>query len=215
MITRGLAALLTAPLLLAGCSSGSSGPKVDPQTAASAPVPGVTLPPDALVDLVPRPDEVPAGMVPLLKGSGPRDLTTVAGYSARGAAQTAATAQAAAAAKLTAHGFAGAYAAVYRNPSTGQSLSVVASTFKTTAGAIADFADDQVGTAGKKVVTPTIGEASSVTTQTAPGSVGKELVLVRFRRGATTWLLGYEAAPTADPQVAIDLATALLKRTAS
>lgn len=209
MITRGLAALLTAPVLLAGCSSGSSGPKVDPQAAASAPVPGVTLPPDPLVDLVPRPDEVPAGMVPVIAGSGPRDLQTVAGYSGTGAAATAA------AAKLTAHGFSRAYVGLYANPSTMQGLSVVVSSFATAAGAAADFADDQRGAQGKKVTTATLGEASSVTIQDVAGKLAKQLVLVRFRRGTTTWLLGYQAAPTAEPQVAIDLATALLKRTAS
>lgn len=198
--------LLAAPVLLAGCS-GSKTPVVDPQAAASAPVPGVTLPPDPMVDLVPRPDEVPAGMVPVLSGSGPRDLTTVAGYSGTGATQTAA------AAKLTAHGFVSAYVAQYANPATGQVLSVVASTFKAVAGATADFTDDQVGGAGKTVATPTIGEASSVTTQTVPGSVVKELVLVRFRKGTTTWSLAYQAGPTADPQLAIMLANVLVKRT--
>lgn len=206
--SRGLAALLTAPLLLAGCS-GDSTPTVDPQTAASAPVPGVTLPADPLVDLVPRPNEVPAGMVPVLAGSGPRDLTTVAGYSGTGATATAA------AAKLTAHGFRRAYVAQYANPATSQVLSIVASTFATVAGATADFADDQAGAQGKKVTTPTLGEASAVTLQDVPGSVAKQLVLVRFRRGMTTWSLAYAASPTAEPKVAIDLAQALLKRSTS
>ncbi|MCU1594371.1 MAG: hypothetical protein JWO12_1763 [Frankiales bacterium] len=198
--------LLATPVLLAGCS-GSTTPVVDPQAAASAPVPGVTLPPDARVDLVPRPDEVPAGMVPVLSGSGPRDLKTVAGYSGTGATQTAA------AARLTAHGFNGAYVAQYANPSTGQVLSVVASSFKDSAGAAADFADDLRGAAGTKVSTPTIGEQSSVTTQTVPGSSAKELVLVRFRKGLTTWSLAYQAGSTTEPQVAIALADVLVKRT--
>ena len=207
MLRRGVAAFVVAPVLLVACSSGSSKPVVDPRAAASAPVPGVTLPPDPLLDLVPRPDEVPAGMVPVIAGSGPRDLTTVAGYSGTGATATAA------AAKLTAHGFRKAYVAQYANPTTGQVMSIVASTFATAAGATADFADDEAGAQGKRVVAPTLGEASSVVLQDLPGSVVSQLVLVRFRSGTTTWSLAYKAAPTADPQVAIDLAAALLKRT--
>ncbi len=207
MITRGLLALLAAPLLLAGCSGGSATPVQDPQAAASAPVPGVTLPPDALAELVPLPSEVPAGTVPVLSGSGPRDLATVAGYSGTGATATAA------AAKLTAHGFVKAYVGQYANPSTGQVLSVLASTFGSVAGATADFADDQAAASGKKVATPTLGDASSVTVQDVPGTPAKQLVLVRFRRGSTTWSLAYQAGPTADPKVGIDLAAALLKRT--
>jgi len=169
----------------------------------------VTLPPDGLVDLVPRPDEVPAGMVPVLAGSGPKSLTTVAGYSGTGAVATAA------AAKLTQHGFSRAYVAQYANPSTGQVLSIVASSFATTTGATADFADDQSGAQGKPVPgAPTLGEASSVTVQDLPNAAA-QLVLVRFRRGTTTWSLAYKAGPTADPQLAIDLATVLLSRTAS
>ena len=37
-------------------------------------------------------------------------------------------------------------------------------------------------------------------------------VLVRFRRGTDTWVLAYQAAPTADPQVGIEVAKRLLAR---
>lgn len=208
-MTRRLVALAAAPLLLVGCSGGSQSPhssSTDADVAASAPVPGVTLPPDALVDLVLHPDEVPAGMVPLIKGSGPRTLGVVAGYSGNGTA---------AAAKLSAHGFRGAYVAQYANQRTGQVLSILASQFGAVAGATADFADDLRSPQGKAVATPTLGEQSSVTIQSIPGSVASQLVLVRFRRGTTTWSLAYKAGPTADPRVAIDLATKLLARTAT
>jgi hypothetical protein len=208
-MTRGLAALVTAPLLLVGCASGSPSPAPDPQAAASVPLPGLTLPPDTLATLVAQPDEVPAGMDVIPNGSGPRDLAVVAGYSGTGATATAA------AMKLRKHGFQKAYVAQYINQKSAQVLSIVASTFATAAGASADFADDQVGAQGKKVVTPTLGEASSVTIQDIPGKVVSQLVLVRFRRGTTTWSLAYKATPTADPQVAIDLADAILKRTVS
>ncbi|MCW2599058.1 MAG: hypothetical protein JWM02_887 [Frankiales bacterium] len=211
VMTRGLVALGLAPVLLIGCASGSATPQPHPPATASAPVPvpvpGVTLPPDALATLVPRPDEVPAGMVPVIAGSGPRNLKTVAGYSGTGATATAA------AAKLRAHGFVKAYVAQYANPSTGQVMSIVVSTFATAVGATADFGDDQAGARGKRAVTPTLGAASSVTVQDLPGSVVSQLVLVRFRRGTTTWSLAYKAGPVADPQLAIGVATALLRRT--
>ena len=207
--TRGLVALAVTPWLLVGCAGAASAPKVNPDVAASAPVPGVTLPPDSLVDLVLRPDEVPAGMVPLLNGSGPRTLSVVAGYSGSGATETTAEA------KLTAHGFVKAYVAQYANQGTGQVLSILASQFGTSAGAKADFADDLLGATGKNVVAPTLGEQSAVTLQSIQGSVASELVLVRFRRGTTTWSLAYKAGPTADAQVAIDLAKRLLARTST
>lgn len=195
--------------LLAGCSAGSPGATVDPSAAASSPLAGVTLPPDPLVDQVLRPDEVPAGMVPILKGSGPRTVDVVAGYSGSGATKAAAQA------RLQAHHFVSAYVAQYANLSTGQVLSVLASRFAAPADATADFADDLKGNTGKTVATPVIGEQSAVTVQPLPGKPASQLVLVRFRRGTTTWSLAYKASPTADPEIAINLATALLARTST
>jgi hypothetical protein len=205
---RSLAALAVLPCLLAGCSD--DGPDLsDPKVQASAPIPGVTLPPGGLHDLVPTPEEVPAGMVPVLQGSGPRTIDVVAGYSGTGAAATQALAA------LRAHGFADAYVAQYANQATGQVLSVVVSRFATSTGATADFSDDQKGTSGKIVPSEQIGDASSVTTQTVTGSVSSELVLVRFVRGTDTWVIAYQAAPKADPAVPVGLAKTILARTAS
>ena len=199
-----VAAALTAALT-SGCS-GDDGP-TPRDLAASAPVPGVTLPPDALLDLVPRPTEVPPGMVPVLTGSGRRDIATVAGYSGTGAAATAAEA------RLKAHGFAGAYVAQYAHPTSGQVLSVVASEFATAEGATADYADDQKDQSGTAVAgAETVGEASSVRVQDLPGSPASQLVLVRFRSGTHTWSLAYKATPTADPQVGTAIAKVLASR---
>jgi hypothetical protein len=200
---RLLAALLLAPVLLVGCSDDGKTP--DP--GASAPLPGVTLPPGALLDLVPTPEEVPAGMVPVLAGSGERDLQTIAGYSGTGAAATAA------AASLTKHGFTKAYVAQYANQATGQVLSVVVSQFATAAGATADYDSDANAAKGSVITTETVGDASSATKQTITGSVSSELVLLRFRRGTTTWAVAYQAAPTADPAVPVMIAKAVLART--
>lgn len=196
------------PLLLVGCSSGSS-KGTDPDVAASAPVPGVTLPPDELAASVPQPDEVPAGMVPVLSGSGPRAVDVVAGYSGTGA--TAATA----AAKLKAHGFVKAYVAQYAHPTTGDVLSIVVSQFATAAGAAQDFADDQAAKQGTPIPAEGIGDSSSATVQDIPGSVVSQLVLLRFRRGPLTWSLAYKAAQKADPSLPIGLARTLLARTAT
>jgi hypothetical protein len=199
-----LAALLAAPLLLCSCSNDSS-PLDDPDVAASAPVPGVTLPAGALSELVPTPSEVPAGMVPVVQGSGPRDADAVAGYSGKDAVKDRALAS------LRAHGFQTAYVAQYANQTTGQVLSVVVARFATVAGASADFGEDQRHTSGTPVPAETLGDASSVTKQTSTGTPG-ELVIVRFRRGTDTWILAYQAAPTADPAVAVQLAKTLLTR---
>ncbi|HUR52380.1 MAG TPA: hypothetical protein VMZ11_09665 [Mycobacteriales bacterium] len=209
MMRRPLAALLAAPLLLLGACSDDSSPLDDPDVAASAPVPGVSLPAGDLQELVPAPTEVPAGMVPVVLGSGPRSLDEVAGYSGTGAVKAQAVTS------LRAHGFTSAYVAQYANQATGQALSVVVSRFASTTGATADFSDDQKGTSGTPVTTDPIGEASSVTTQDVPGSVTSQLTLVRFLRGTDTWVIAYQAAPKADPAVPVALAKALLARTAT
>jgi hypothetical protein len=203
---RPWAALLALPLLLGGCAAGST--TEDPNVSASAPIPGVTLPPGALSDLVPSPSEVPAGMVPVVLGSGPRDLDAVAAYSGTGAVKTRA------ADALRTHGFQQAYVAQYANQTTGQGLTIVISRFATADGATADFSDDEKATAGTAVPTEQLGDASSVTKQTIGGSVTSELVLVRFLRGTDTWVIAYQAAPTADPTVPVELAKRLLARTA-
>ena len=198
--------VLALPLLLGGCSEPGS-PMDDPDVAASAPIPGVTLPPGTLAELVPSPSEVPAGMVPVVQGSGPRDLDAVAGYSGTGEVKSRA------AAALRAHGFQTAYVAQYANQTTGQVLTAVVSRFATPAGAHADFSDYQRATSGTTVPTETLGELSSVTRQAVPGSVASELVLVRFLRGPDTWVIAYQAAPKADPAVPVGMAKQLLART--
>jgi len=146
-------------------------------SALSAPLPGVSLPPDPLRPLVPAPDEVPAGMVPLLTGSGPRDVAAIAEYSGDPAA---------AATALTGHGFRSAYVAQYADPAGARVLSVVVVRFADAAGATADLAGDLAGSSGEVVGLERVGEASQVRRQPLPGSGGGELATVRFHQGATT-----------------------------
>ena len=199
------AALALCCLLLTACSDGE--PRATPQSPSSsaleAPVPGVSLPPHPLLPLVPEPDEVPAGMVPLLAGSGGRDAAAIAEFSADPAA---------AAKALAEHGFREAYVAQYAHPSDGRVLSAVVVRFADAAGAQADLAGDLSGTGGEVVEVPTLGEQSQVRRQPLPGAEDGELVTVRFRQGATTWLLAYGAVPEADVEVPVALARVLVDR---
>ena len=191
-------------LLLAGCSDDeAAAPRAPSASALTAPLAGVTLPPDPLLPLVPAPDEVPPGMVPLLAGSGSRDLQAVADFSADPA--VAATA-------LQEHGFSRAYVAQYASPTDGRVLSVVVVRFADAAGAEADLAGDLAGSSGDVVEVTTVGDASQARRQPLPGEDGGELLTLRFRSGATTWLLAYGARPSADPDVAADLARSLVER---
>lgn len=194
-------------LVAAGCSDDP--PAADPQPPSSAaltePLPDVSLPEDPLRPLVPAPDEVPAGMVPLLAGSGSRDAAAIAEFSSDPSA---------AARALDEHGFRSAYVAQYAHPSDGRVLSVVVVRFADAAGARADLEGDLAGSSGEVLEVATVGEQSQLRRQPLPGDDAGELVTLRFRSGATTWLLAYGARPTVDPQVAVELARPLLDRTA-
>jgi hypothetical protein len=199
-----------AGLVLTGCGGSSDAPAAAPSPspapeAASTAAPDIVLPAGPLRELVPGSRDLPAGMVPILSGTGPRDVKAVAGYSADPAA---------AEKQLVAHGFRTAYVAQYADPASGHVLSVVVTRFATPAGATADLSGDLAGSAGSPVPTPVVGEQSDVRRQPLPQASASpgQLVTVRFRKGATTWLVAYGASPTADPAVAVDLARTLAAR---
>lgn len=174
---------------------------------ASAPAgsaqPEVALPADPLMPLVPAPTEVPAGLVPLLAGTGKRDAAAVAAYSADPAA---------AAVALASHRFTSAYVAQYADPTGAQILSVVVAQFADAAGATADLNGDLAGSSGETLDLPALGDDSQARRQALPGVADGELVTLRFRSGRTTWLLAYGNKPTADPAVAVGLAQQLVDR---
>lgn len=207
IIRTALSPLLLAGALVAGltgCSEDSPTVPADPLASAlAAPVPGLSLPADPLLPLVPAPDEVPGGMVPLLTGSGPRDAAAIAEYSADPAAARAALAE---------HGFSRAYVAQYADPAGARVLSVVVARFASAAGASADLEGDLTASAGELVETETVGEASQVRRQPLPGVDDGQLVTLRFRQGATTWLLAYGDRPGADAGVAVRLGNQLAAR---
>jgi hypothetical protein len=195
---------VAAVVLLATACGGGSEPEAAPSpsaVAASTAVPDIVLPDDPLRDLVPKTADLPPGLVAILSGSGPRDATAIAAYSADPKA---------AGTLLKTHGFRSAYVAQYADPATGSVLSVVVSRFSTAAGAAADLGADLTASTGEEVKGSSVGEQSQVRRQPLPGGKG-ELVTVRFRKGATTWLVAY-GAPKADPKVAVDLATTLAAR---
>jgi hypothetical protein len=196
LVTGGL--LLVLPL--SGCSS--DGDDQPSAAVVSAPVPGITLPPDPLRELVPTPAEAPAGMTPLLTATGRRDLAAIAAFSADPAAAGRA---------LKANGFSSAYAVQYAHPTDGRVLSVVAVRFSTVKGATADLTADLAAAGGTKVAVEKVGDQSAASTQPLPER-GGQLLTLRFRSGPTTWLVAYVARPTADPAVAVRIAKALVAR---
>jgi hypothetical protein len=196
--------MLLCGFALSACSSAGSAPTPSPSRAAPAAVPPVGLPPGPLRDLVPAASDLPPGVVPVVAGSGPRDVATVAGYSADPTQ---------ARRLLLAHGFRAAYVAQYADPASGAVLSVVVARFATVAGATQDLDGDLAASTGSPVPAPRIGDQSQVRAQPLrQASHPGRLVTVRFRRAATTWLVAYGAAPSADPQVALGIARALAAR---
>lgn len=207
---RSSLSVLLVCLALTSCSGGdSSDATPEPSTSASSgkpssAVPDIVLPPGPLQDLVPETADLPPGMVAILSGSGPRDVKAIAAYSA-----DAKKAQV----LLVQNGFRNAYVGQYADPATGRVLSVVVSRFSTSSGATADLAGDLAASTGKLVTAAVVGEQSQVRRQPLPSAKPPgELVTVRFRKGATTWLVAYGASPKADPTVAIALAQTLVGR---
>lgn len=192
-------------------ASGSAGPATPTGGASSSRpssgAPAVELPAGELRPLVPAPAEAPADLVPVLPGSGPRDLAAVAAFSADPSA---------AAAALTAHRFRIGYAAQYASPRDGRSLSVVVTRFADAAGAAADLDGDLAAPGGQVLdaapLGGQVGQVSQLRRQPLPGSAATELLTLRFRVDATTWLVAWAAAAPADPRVPVELGRRLASR---
>ncbi|MCU1692705.1 MAG: hypothetical protein JWM64_1796, partial [Frankiales bacterium] len=167
-----------AALLLSACTGSDEPAPVRPVPTAVAPTASVTLPADPLLALVPRPDDVPSGLLPVVAGSGPRDLAAVAAFSGDPAA---------AATALRAHGFSAAYVAQYAEQlsagARGRVLSVVVSRFATLKGAADDLAGDVAASGtGERA---DVGSGASLRVQPLPGGAG-QLTTLRFRVGTRT-----------------------------
>lgn len=180
-----------------GSSSATTSASASPSSAA------VALPEGPLRDLVPAPDEVPAGLEPVLDGSGPRGAADVAAFSADPAA---------ASAGLARNGFQSAYVAQYASRTDLRSLTVVAVRFAAPDGARADLDGDVAATGGTPVDAPTVGDASDVRRIELPEGDAAELLTVRFRAGSTTWLVAWRATRPADAEVPLGIARELAGR---
>lgn len=197
--------MLALLLAVTGCAAdGAPGAKASDTITTKIPAPEVTLPPGELRALVPEAKDLPIGLVPLIAGSGERNLKAIAGFSADPAAAEKA---------LTAHGLTDAYVAQYADPKSARVLSVVVTRFATTKGASDDLAGDLASSGGSVLPTPAVGEASQLRRQPLPQATpAGELITLRFRSGATTWLVAYTARPTADPDVPMEIARLLVAR---
>ena len=178
-----------------------------PSSGGAAPpaAPRVTLPPDDLLRLVPDPSEVPAGLLPVVAGSGPRDLAAVAAFSGDPVA---------AAAALRAHGFRRAYVAQYAEPvRDGAVLSVVVAEFATLPGAADDLAGD-LAASGPGDAVPAAelpgAQGADLRDQPLPGGSGT-LTTLRFRVGTRTFLLA-RGAPASDRPLLVRLGRLVAER---
>lgn len=181
-------------------------------TRASAPVPtsspaaaeaAAALPDGPLRELVPAPTEVPAGLVPLPEASGPRDVAAVAAFSAD--ASTAAEG-------LAARGFTDAYVAQYAAPDDPRVLTVVVVRFADADGARADLEADLAEGTGQVLDAARVGDESQARRVPLPDDEALDLVTVRFRAGAATWLLAWREPAPSDPGVPLALARLLAAR---
>lgn len=189
-------AAVGALLLLAGCAA-------SPRAGTVA---SLALPPGPLASLVPAPSEAPSGLVPLLKVSGPVGLSRVADFSSA-AAQTRA--------RLRSHGFQDGYLAEYADVRSGRSLLVLVLRFTTAAGAAADLHDDvgdPLPAGGERLRTPRVGASSAAEEQ--PLSGGGQLVVIRFRVGRLTYLVGVGAREPVSVPAVVAIASDLAARAA-
>lgn len=199
-ITRVSASLAAAAALLAaaGCSDDNGG---------KLPAPAVTLPAGSLEHYVPQPEEVPQGMVPLIQQTGEADIEKLAGFSSDPATARTALAQ---------HGFENGYVVEYADTATGRVITVVVSKFASIQGATADITADlsAVPPAGAQtVIIPAVGDQSGAVKQALPNApAGSELVTVRFRVGAMTWLVAVGAHGAVDPSAVTSIASNLAAR---
>jgi hypothetical protein len=192
-----------APLLLtlvlattAACGGGDDGggtPKAD-----DTPRVALTLPPGELSDAVVQPDEVPDGVVPLLAQTGPADIAKIASFSADPkVAET----------SLVEHGFAAAYVATYGDEASGRIVISVVTRFASEKGATDDLTADLAASAGTPVTVDDLGDQAGGVRAALHADTGKgELVTLRWRRGATTYLLAVGAEGKIDDDAVITLA---------
>jgi hypothetical protein len=194
----GLLSLVVATGAVAACGDDEA------PTPRETPKVALMLPPGDLSDAVVQPDEVPDGVVPLIAQTGPADVAKIASFSADPAdAET----------SLKAHGFTSAYVATYGDEASGRVVISVATRFATEQGATDDLTADLAASTGTKVDVDDLGDqAGGVRGPLDPATNKGELVTVRWRHGATTWLLAVGAQRDVDVEAVLTLARKVLSR---
>jgi hypothetical protein len=183
-------------------------PAADPPAAATpaeSPTPA-TLPPDQLTPLVPGPADVPAGMELTGGGvSGPVDAGEVSSLSSYPEAAEKA---------LAANGFTSGYQVQYVDPASGALVTATVARFAAPAGAKAHFARDvaEARSEAKQVPVNGLGDEAAASSFSVPEGDVDEVYGLRFRKGATWWVLSTAAPGKADRALARRLAETLLQR---
>jgi hypothetical protein len=183
----------------------ASDPPPAPTPSVSA-TPAATLPPDELTPLVPAPADVPAGMQLTGGGvSGPVDADEVSSLSSYPEAAEKA---------LGVNGFESGYQVQYVDPASGALVTATVARFAAPEGAKAHFARDVAearSEAAQESVTGLGDEAAQSSFSVPEGDVD-EVFALRFRKGATWWVLSTAAPGKADRALARRLAETVLER---
>jgi hypothetical protein len=197
-----LAAAVLAAALLASCTE-----KVEPplaSTSATPPLP--TLPPGPLQRAVLQPDEVTRAFVPITAQTGARDLKSVAAFSANPKA---------AEKSLEEHGFVDAYVVQYGDPAASAVITNVATRFDSVEGAGDDLTADLAAadkTGATFAVTGLGEQAGGVRGKINDTAAEGTLLTLRWRVGATTWLLAVGGPKPVDEAGVRGLADRLMAR---
>ncbi|MEP7055611.1 MAG: hypothetical protein ABI912_10230 [Actinomycetota bacterium] len=164
-----------------------------------------TLPPGALLELVPSAADLPPGY-DVTEGGGPRSAQEIADL-----ADDPANAMRA----LQSNGFKDCYSADYGNVRSGAYISVQVMRFNTDAGARADYARQvqESAAASDPLQMAPVGDESAAFREKVPEGDVAEIVSVRFRVKDLVWLIETGGQDVSDISMARDLATKLVRRT--
>ena len=202
-------ALAVALLLLACTSCAPDRQPTTPSPAASSPTAmtptAAALPPGALVELVPLPEELPAGMTAVADSAGPLDIEAVAGLVPDSdAART----------ELVRNDFRDGYTADFSDAASGAFVSVLVLRYGAAYGASRQVAFEraQPDQGAAPVPVAAIGDVSSAKRERVREADVAEFVSVRFRGREIVWLV--EVGGLADDlATARDIAVRLARRT--
>lgn len=173
--------------------------------AEGAAAPG-SLPPGALVELVPSPAELPAGYAVLDGSAGAADAAAVAELSSDPSA---------AAALLQRSRFTDAYSAEYGEEQTGAFISVVVLRFGDAAGATDYLASrrSEITPATTNAPMPRVGDESFAYSEQLPEGDVTEIVSMLVRVRDLVWVIETGGQETTDTALANDIAKKMVRRT--